>query len=91
MQNSTALLLFMLFALILVSMYIAVRRHWGPPLLVATVGVVSSVIVMTLSALARESTIYQALGAGLLVGGLFSIGVLAMAYYFLTNERRSAE
>ena len=29
--------------------------------------------------------------SGLLVGGLFSIGVLAMAWYFMTNEQRKSE
>jgi FlaA1/EpsC-like NDP-sugar epimerase len=87
-MNLTSLLLFVLFALVLFGMYVAIRRHWGPPLVVAALGVISSVVVMTLSGLARRSTLYQSVVAGLLVGGLFSIGVLAMAYYFSTNEQR---
>lgn len=86
--NLPSLLLFVLFALVLFGMYIAIRRHWGPPLMVATLGVISSVVVMTLNGLARRSTFYQSVVAGLLVGGLFSIGVLAIAYYFATNEQR---
>ncbi len=88
-MNPTSLLLFVLFALLLFAMYIAIRRRWGPTLLVATLGVIGSIAVMTLNGLARSSTIYQALVAGLLVGGLFSIGILAMAYYFMTNEQRA--
>lgn len=81
--------LFFAFALILVVMYIAIRRRWLPPLLSATAGVIASIAVMTLSALAQGNSIYQALFTGLLVGGLFSIGVVAMAYYFALNEERS--
>lgn len=81
--------LFFAFALILVVMYVAIRRRWLPPLLSATIGVIASVAVMTLSALAQGNSIYQALFTGLLVGGLFSIGVVAMAYYFSLNQQRS--
>lgn len=88
-MDPTSLLLFVLFALVLFTMYIAIRRQWGPPLGVATLGVVGNIVIMTLNGLARGSTIYQAAAAGLLVGGLFSIGVLAMAYYFTTNEQRA--
>ena len=87
-MNPASLLLFVLFALLLFAMYIAIRRHWGPPIVVAALGVVSSIVVMTLNGLARRSPLNQALAAGLLVGGLFSIGVLAMATYFTTNEQR---
>ena len=81
--------LFFAFALLLVVMYVAIRRRWLPPLLSATLGVVGSVAVMTLSALAQGNSIYQAVFTGLMVGGLFSIGVVAMAYYFSINEQRS--
>lgn len=81
--------LFFAFALVLVVMYVAIRRRWLPPLLTATLGVIASVAVMTLSALAQGNSIYQALFTGLLVGGLFSIGVVAMAYYFSLSEQHS--
>ena len=45
--------------------------------------------VMTLIGLAQGNSIYQAIFAGLLIGGLFSGGVLAMAAYFQGNEQRS--
>lgn len=81
--------LFFAFALVLVVMYVAIRRRWLPPLLSATIGVIASVAVMTLSALAQGNSIYQALFTGLLVGGLFSIGVVAMAYYFSLSDQPS--
>ena len=87
-MQAQAAALFFAFTLILVVMYVAIRRRWLPPLLSATIGVVASVAVMTMSALAQGNSIYQALFTGLLVGGLFSIGVVAMAYYFSINEQR---
>ncbi len=88
MQNPVAWLLFLLFGVILLVTYMAIRRRWASPLLVAALGIIGSVIAMTLTGLAQDNTIYQALFTGLLVGGLFSIGILAMAWYFTSNERR---
>lgn len=91
MQNPVAWLLFLLFGLILLITYVAVRRRWASPVLVGTFGIVGSVVVMTLTGLAQNNTIYQALFTGLLVGGLFSIGILAMAWYFASNEQRQRQ
>ena len=88
MQNPTAWLLFALFGLILFVMYVSLRRRWASPVVVSALGVLGSVIVMTLTGLAQDNTIYQALFAGLLVGGLFSGGTVAMAAYFQSNEAR---
>jgi Na+/H+-translocating membrane pyrophosphatase len=88
MQNPVAMLLFLLFGIILLITYVAIRRRWASPILVAAFGILGSVIVMTLTGLAQNTTLYQALFTGLVVGGLFSIGILAMAWYFSSNERR---
>lgn len=88
MQNPTAWLLFALFGLILFVMYVALRRRWASPVVVGLLGVAGSIVVMTLLGLAQNNTIYQALFVGLLVGGLFSIGTLAMASYFHSAEQR---
>lgn len=88
MQNPIAWLLFAVFSLILFAMYVGIRRRWGSPILVGGLGVIASIVVMTLLGLAQNNTAYQALFAGLLVGGLFSGGALVIAYYFQSNERR---
>jgi Na+/H+-translocating membrane pyrophosphatase len=90
MQNPTAILLFVFFGLILFLMYIAIRRRFASPIVIAGMGVVASVIVMTLIGLVQGNTFYQAIFAGILVGGLFSAGTLAMAAYFQSNEQRSS-
>ena len=48
MQNPTAILLFVVFGLILLVMYIAIRRHFAAPLIIAAIGVFASLIDMTL-------------------------------------------
>lgn len=88
MTNLTAWLLFAVFGFVLFATYVAIRRRFGSPTLIAAFGVIGSVVVMTLTALAQGNTIYQAIFAGLLVGGLFSAGTLAMAWYFSSNEAR---
>jgi hypothetical protein len=86
MQNPVAWLLFIIFGLILFVMYVAIRRRWLSPILVSAAGVLASVIVMTLSSLAQGNIWLQALVVGLMVGGLFSGGTLAMAFYFQRSE-----
>src|SRR5690606_23597396 len=76
MDNPTSLLFFALFGIILFVMYIAVRRRWASPLVIAAIGVVASIVVITLMSLSEGNHIYQALFVGLLVGGLFSAGTL---------------
>lgn len=88
MDNPTSLLFFAVFGIILFVMYIAVRRRWASPLVIAAVGVIASVVVITLMSLTEGNHIYQALFVGLLVGGLFSAGTLAIAWYFLSQEER---
>jgi len=81
----------MLFGVILFAMYIAIRRKLLPPTTVATLGVFGSIVTITLMALTQGNNIVQAIFVGLLVGGLFSAGILAMAWYFQSNERNSSQ
>jgi Na+/H+-translocating membrane pyrophosphatase len=89
MVNSAAgFLFFLLFSVVQVAMYIVVRRQLIPPFLIGLIGVIASIIALTLMGLAQGNEIYQAIFAGVVVGGLFSGGTLAMALYFLRSERR---
>jgi Na+/H+-translocating membrane pyrophosphatase len=88
MQNPTAVLLFVVFGVILLGMYVAIRRRLGHPVLIAGLGVLSSITVMTFNGLAQGNTIYQAIFVGLLVGGLFSGGTVIIAWYFATSEQQ---
>jgi hypothetical protein len=88
MQGS-ALLLFVVFALVLAGMYISIRRAWFPPGVTATVGVVVSMIVMVLISLAQHNLPIQAVVVGILLGGIFSGVTLAAAWYFHSQELRT--
>lgn len=83
-----ALILFVVFALILFGSYISIRRRLLPPTVSAILGVFGSVVVVTLMSSAMGNFIVQAIFVGLLVGGLFSAGTLALAWYFQTNEKK---
>ena len=69
-------------------MYVAIRRRFASPVVIAAIGVFANMIVMTLIGLAQGNTIYQAIFAGLLVGGLFSGGSAGDGGLF--SEQRSA-
>ena len=88
MQGS-AFIFFALFALVIAGMYLAIRRQWAAPGMVAAVGVVLSILFMVLMSLAQGNAVLQALLVGILVGGLFSGATLAIAWYFHSNELRS--
>lgn len=89
MVNSAAgFLFFLLFSVVQIVMYVVVRRRLVPPILIGIIGVIASIIALTLMGLAQGNEIYQAIFAGIIVGGLLSGGTLAMALYFLSSERR---
>ncbi len=88
MQGS-ALLLFVVFALVLAGMYISIRRAWFPPGVTAAVGVVVSMIIMVLVSLAQNNLPIQAVIVGVIVGGIFSGVTLAAAWYFHSQELRT--
>ena len=89
MKTSAATLLFVVFALIQVATYLAVRRQWLKPAMSATIGVIASIIVMTMISLAQENGPFQAIVVGVIVGALFSSAILAIAWYFHSNEMRA--
>jgi uncharacterized membrane protein len=80
---------FVVFALVLAFIYLAIRRQWFAPGITAGVGVVLSIILMTLFSLAQNNMAVQAIIVGILLGGLFSGATLAAAWYFHSNEMRA--
>ncbi len=87
MQNAVSWLLFAVFAIVQMAMYLGIRRRWLSPMLIAAIGVLISIILMTLVSVAEGYNAYQALFVGFL-GGLFSVVVLMMAMYFARSEAR---
>jgi uncharacterized membrane protein len=85
-MQGLAWLFFVLFALILAVMYLAIRREWFAPGLTAGAGVVLSMITMMLMSLAQNNFPVQAVIVGILLGGLFSGATLAVAWYFHRSE-----
>lgn len=85
-MQGLATVFFVVFALILAGIYLGIRRHLAPPGLVAAIGVILSVIVMTLMSLAQNNMPLQAVIVGLLLGGVFSGATLTIAWYFERSE-----
>jgi CDP-diglyceride synthetase len=85
-MQQLAWLFFVLFAIILAGMYLSIRRQWLAPGLTAAVGVIASIVLMTLTSLGQGNMPVQAVIVGILLGGLFSGATLAIAWYFQRAE-----
>jgi uncharacterized membrane protein len=89
MNSLFSWIFFAVFAAILVCMYLAIRRQWAKPGFVAAAGVIGSVLSMLLMSVAQGNNALQAVVVGLVVGGLFSGFVLAVAWYFQLKDMRA--
>jgi len=83
-----ALFFFALFAAVMVAAYLGIRRQWLAPGIIAGGTVFAGIILMLLFSLAQGNSFIHALTVGLLLGTIFSIAVLAIAWYFQGNELR---
>ena len=81
-------LVFLLFAVVQVAMYLSIRREWFPPLTTAAAGVFGSMVSMALFILAQGNTLAHGLIFGMLIGGVFAIATLSIAWYFQVSEMR---
>lgn len=88
-MQGTAFIFFALFALVLLGMYLAIRRQWAAPGMVAGAGVLLSIVFMTLMSLSQGNAVLQAVVVGILLGGLFGGATLAIAWYFHSSEMRA--
>jgi len=82
-------IIFMFFAAVLTAMYLGIRRQWAAPGLIAGMGALGSIITMILFMLARDMNIAYSLLAGSVVGSLFAVATLSVAWYFHSNEVRA--
>ncbi len=90
-MTGTALIFFLLFALIIVGMYLGVRREWARPGGIALVGGIASMITMALFSLAQGNPGLQAVVVGVLVGGVFTALTVSIANFFRGDEARAGE
>lgn len=89
-MQGLSLLFFALFALVIIGMYIALRRGTGKPSVVAAGGVFASITAMTLCLLSgTDVVLVNALLIGVLMGGGFAFVALAAAWYFGRQEMRT--
>ena len=81
-----AWIFFVLLAATLVTTYLAIRREWFAPGLIAGGSVVVSIILMIMTAFGQGNSAIQAIVVGIVVGGLFSGATVAVAWYFHSQE-----
>jgi len=76
-----------LFAITLFVLYIAIRRGWGDTLTTGGIGAILSLLWVVLYALLYEETsVAQALFAGVVVGVGFAVFVIIVARFFRANQ-----
>lgn len=80
------ILFFMLFALTLLGIYIAIRRRLIAPGVIGALGIIGSILFMTLYLLTSEIVLIQGVIFGVIIGVLFAGATIAMAFYFLKQE-----
>ncbi|MCU0498456.1 MAG: hypothetical protein MUF87_13980 [Anaerolineae bacterium] len=81
---------FFAFALVIVTMYLAIRRGWGNLRVIAALGVCGSIVTMSLTMISQPNVRVDAgVIAGVLIGGAFGAATLAIAWYFQTQELRA--
>ncbi len=89
-MSGTGMIFFMIFAVALTGMYVAVRRQWVNPAIAAGVGSLTSIIAMVLHLGSDpEVSNLRALFFGLLIGSVFSVATLSVAWYFHSSELRA--
>lgn len=90
--STSGLFFFFLFALLLVGVYIALRRQLAPARILSGAGILGGIFTMTLFAGSQEGVLpVHAILVGILIGGGLSLGVIILAWYFLTQETRTAK
>lgn len=87
-MQGMAWVFFILMAVTLAGMYLAIRREWFSPGVVAGVGVLVSIVLMVLTAFGQGNSAVQAIVVGIVVGGAFSALTVAVAWYFHSQELR---
>jgi ABC-type Fe3+-siderophore transport system permease subunit len=84
-------LFFILFVLVLVAMYLSIRRQWLSPMITAAGGVFASIVLMILFSIGQQNLPIQAVIVGTGMGALFSIATLVIAIFFQRNEQRALQ
>jgi uncharacterized membrane protein YedE/YeeE len=89
MMGVAELFFFGLNALTLTAIYIGLRREVAPVGFIAGMGIIASIITMTLFLLQRVDVALQGIIFGIIVGAAMAIATLMTAWYFHSQERKS--
>ena len=88
LSSPISLIFFFVFALILVGMYLGIRREWASTGIITGVGVVGSIFSMLMVSLAQGNAMFQAIVVSLAIGTIFSLSTVAVAIFFHSSEMR---
>lgn len=86
MTSGFSFVFYLIFSVILVWMYLAIRRQWAATGFVVAVGIVGTVISMLLMSVSQGNNALHAVVVGLVLGVLFSGATVAVARYFNVKQ-----
>jgi ABC-type Fe3+-siderophore transport system permease subunit len=84
--TGTTFIFFLVFAAVLVVMYVLTRRALAPVGLVALIGSIINVVMIALISWGTGNNPLQIVFVSLGIGVLFSVASVAMALYFRSND-----
>jgi hypothetical protein len=90
MNSPLSLVFFVLFATIIVWMYLALRRGWMSPGFVLGAGLAGSIVTVLLMSVSQGTQALHAIIAGILIGSIFSLATFGMASYFSRREKAAS-
>ncbi len=91
MTSGFSFVFYLIFCLILIWMYMAIRRQWAAPAFVAAVGIIGTVISMLLLSVSQGNNALHAIVVGLVLGVLFSAATVLVARYFNLKQGYARE
>jgi hypothetical protein len=90
MNSPLSLIFYALFALVVIWIYLAVRRGWTSPGFILGAGTAGTIITILLMSVSQGNEALHAVVNGIVVGSIFSLGTFALATYFSRRERKTA-
>lgn len=90
MGSFLPILLFIMFGLVLLIGYVALRRKFMRAGYVVAYMLVGSILTMFLVSLTSGNNLVQAAFVGIVIGGAFSVIAASIAWYFQRAEERKA-
>lgn len=90
MNSPLSLIFYALFALVVIWIYLAVRRGWTSSGFILGAGTAGTIITILLMSISQGNEALHAVVNGIVVGSVFSLATFGIATYFSRREGKAA-